>query len=286
MCNARAERLLVHIHTDVRLRNCCTFVGPFGQEEDTMNTYRTIVGMVALGALCVSGACSRESQSDATTTAAETNAAVTDRTAELQRERDEVMRDLQERITEIEQDYAEGRAEVAKGAREATAGLREELKEDMTNVKGAVAALGSTTPENWWDRHEEAIEGTADDIEADVRRIAGNIMPARKDASTGTAGENIDTAPFASRRDRFVADLRARVEAMENALEKVNARGARETELEDTRARVKKLGEDVDRLASASADDWWELSKNRVTEYVDRVEASVDRLDDDKPRQQ
>ena len=251
-----------------------------------MNTYRTMVGMVALGALCVSGACSRESTNEATTTAADTNAAVVDRTAELQRERDEAMRDLQERISEIERDYSEASAEVATGAREATTGLREELKEDMTNVKEAVAALGSTTPENWWDRHEDAIEGTADDIEADVRRIAGNILPPRKDAATtGTAGENVDSAPFESRRDRFVADLRARVDAMENALEKVNARGTRQTEVEDTRARVQKLGEDVDRLASASADDWWDLSKDRVTEYVDRVDASVDRLDDDKPRQ-
>jgi hypothetical protein len=241
-----------------------------------------MVGIVALGALCVSGACNREASN--VTTADDTNAAVVDRTAELQRERDEAVRDLQERITEIEQDYADASGEVASGARVATAGLREELKEDMTNVKQAIASLGSTTPENWWDRHEDAVEETADDIEADVRRLAGTIMPARTEAPAGTAGENVDTAPFASRRDRFVAELRTRVDAMENALEKVNARGARETELEDTRARVKKLGEDVDRLASASADDWWDLSKTRVAEYVDRVEASVDRLDNDKPQ--
>ena len=39
-----------------------------------------------------------------------------------------------------------------------------------------------------------------------MRRIAGNILPARRDAATGTAGENIDTAPFASRRDRFTGE--------------------------------------------------------------------------------
>jgi len=52
-------------------------------------------------------------------------------------------------------------------------------------------------------------------------------------------------------------------------------------EIEDTR-RVKKLGDDVDRLRSASADDWWDVTKTRVNEYVDRVEASVKRLDDNK----
>ena len=45
---------------------------------------------------------------------------------------------------------------------------------------------------------------------------------------------------------------------------------------------MKKLGDDVDRLRSASADDWWDVTKARVSEYVDRVEASVKRLDDNK----
>jgi hypothetical protein len=69
---------------------------------------------------------------------------------------------------------------------------------------------------------------------------------------------------------------------MERAMKDVKACGAQETELEDVRARVKKLGEDVDRLRSASADDWWDITKARVTEYVDRVEQSVKRLDDNK----
>jgi hypothetical protein len=69
---------------------------------------------------------------------------------------------------------------------------------------------------------------------------------------------------------------------MQQALDRVKARGAQKTEIEDTRARVKKLGDDVDRLRSASADDWWDVTKTRVNEYVDRVEASVKRLDDNK----
>jgi hypothetical protein len=46
------------------------------------------------------------------------------------------------------------------------------------------------------------------------------------------------------------------------------------------RARVNKLGDDLDRLGSASPDDWWDVSKKRVTEYVDRIEGSIKRLDD------
>ena len=69
---------------------------------------------------------------------------------------------------------------------------------------------------------------------------------------------------------------------MERALDNVKAKGAQQTEVDDTRARLKKLSGDIDRLRSASADDWWDVTKSRVTEYVDRVEASIKRLDDNK----
>jgi hypothetical protein len=208
--------------------------------------------------------------------------ATTDRAAELEREKDEEIARMNERIAELEREYAEASQEVASGAKTATAGLREELKEDVANVRTAVNDLVTTTPENWWDRHEDAVKQTADDIEADVRRLAGKIPPARPEATTGTVAENVDTEPFTSRRDEFVNELRARVDAMERALENVTARGARETELEDTRARLKKLSEDVDRLGSASAEDWWDVTRQRVTEYIDRVEDSVDRLDENE----
>ena len=92
------------------------------------------------------------------------------------------------------------------------------------------------------------------------------------------------TEPFTSRRDAFVAQLRGRVEAFDHALEGVKAKGTRATELDDTRARVKKLGADLDKLAAASSDDWWNVARTRVTEYLDRVEASVKRLNDNTPK--
>ena len=70
---------------------------------------------------------------------------------------------------------------------------------------------------------------------------------------------------------------------MTKALDDVKASGARKTELNDLHARVNKLGDDIDRLKSASAEDWWDISKTRVSEYIDRMEKSVGRLDDNKP---
>ena len=59
---------------------------------------------------------------------------------------------------------------------------------------------------------------------------------------------------------------------MGQSLDKVKADGPRKTEVEDVRARVNKLDDDLDRLGSASPDNWWDVSKGRVTEYVDRFD--------------
>jgi len=234
-----------------------------------------IIGTLALS-LSV-GACNRPEP--AADTAATVDTAAADRAAELQRAREKEVAQLNERVAQLEADYAKNNAEVVTGKKVATAGLREELKEDVANVRGAVADLSSTTPDNWWDRHEHAMRRTAADIEADVKRLAGPvIVPAEPPAAADTAS----AAPFTSRRDAFVSGLKLRIEAFNAALDRVKAKGARETEVEDTRARVKKLGEDADKLASASADEWWDVTRSRVTDYVDRVEASVKRLDDNK----
>ena len=244
-----------------------------------MKAYREVIGAVVLSTAFASGACNR----DATPTTTTNTGAATERTTDLQRERTEAVSDLNARVSKVEREYVENEGEVKSGARTATSGLREELREDVGNVKQAIADLDTTTAENWWNRHETAMRRTADDIEADVRRLAGSTVLQQKQEEVGTRGEDPAAAPFESRRDDFVADLRTRVDAMKAALDKVKARGARETELEDTQARVKKLEDDVDRLKSASADDWWDVSRKRVTEYVDRLESSVGRLDDDKP---
>jgi archaellum component FlaC len=238
------------------------------------------IGIVALA--LAAGGCNRGVGESRDTTAREERTPNVDRTAELQRERNEEISRLDKRVSDIERDYAKANQKVVSGDRTATAGLREELKEDVTNVKTAVNDLRTTTPENWWDRHEAAMKQTANDIEADVSRLAGKVTPTPPQATSRTTGENVSTEPFTSRRDKFVADVRARVDAMQQALDTVKARGAQQTEIDDTRARVKKLGDDVDRLRSASADDWWNVTHARVSEYLDRVEASVKRLDDNR----
>src|SRR5688572_680237 len=239
-------------------------------------TSAAIVGLFAVA--LAAGACKRDTAEPRD----ESVDVSTDRAAELQRQRDDEISRLDQRVADVEREYAEKQQKVVSGARVATAGLREELQEDVTNVRKAVNDLKSTTPDNWWDRHEAAMRQSADDIQMDVQRLAGRSVPTRPAETAATTGEGVSTAPFTSRRDQFVADLRARVDAMEDALENVKVRNARETELEDTRARVRKLAGDIGRLASAEADDWWDVSKARVTDYVDRVEGSVDRLDNDK----
>ncbi len=199
--------------------------------------------------------------------------------AELQRRRNDDTAQLDKRVADLERRWTEMQAKVVEKAAKPTAALRTEVEEDMKNVREAVADLKTTTLENWWERHERAMERTAEDIEEDVQRFAKGKRPAAAARQPEAAA---NPGPFESRRDQFVTRLRARVEAMEEQLKNVRARNAQETELEDTRARVNKLKDDVDRLGRASADDWWDISSRRVNEYIDRLERSVGRLDDDK----
>ena len=241
-----------------------------------------VVTISALAFALASTACNRQATDRSETATRTETAQPVNRAAEQEQQRQDEIAKLDSRVAEIDRKYTEKESKVQSGRRTATAGLQEEVKEDVTNVKQAVNDLRTTTPENWWDRHEAAMHRTADDIEADVRRLAGKVESVRPQGTSGTTAEGVSTAPFESRRDRLVADLRARTEAMEHALDNVKAKGARETEINDTKARVKKLRDDVDTLASAKADDWWDVSKARVGEYLDRVQASVDRLDDNR----
>ena len=243
----------------------------------------TLVAILGLTLPLVSAACNRPANDGRDAVTRTETAQSRDRTAEQQQHRQDEIARLDSRVADIDRKYDEKATKVQSGRRNATAGLQEEVKEDVTNVKQAVNNLRTTTPDNWWDRHEEAMKHTVDDIDADVRRLAGKVEPVGAQGTTGTTADGASTAPFESRRDRLVAELRARADAMDHALDNVKAKGVRETEVADTKARVKKLRDDVDRLASASADDWWDISKERVNEYIDRVQTSVDRLDDNKP---
>lgn len=203
-----------------------------------------------------------------------------------QRERSEEAAELERRAANLESQWTEMQTKVKTRERTATAGLREEVAEDVKNARGAVADLKTTTQDNWWERHERALERSVSDVQTDVQRLTKQKTrpePTEKAEPVSTA------AGFAERRDAFVDRLRARLDAMEEQLNKTKAKGALETELQDTKARIDKLQEDLDELRSVSPDAWWDVSSERVAEYIQRVEASIKRLDDnktqtDKPR--
>ena len=203
-----------------------------------------------------------------------------------QRERSEEAAELERRASNLDSQWTEMQTTVKTRERTATAGLREEVEEDVKNARAAVADLKTTTQENWWERHERALERSVSDVRTDVQRLTKQKTmpePTEKAEPVGTVGG------FAARRDAFVSRLRANLDAMEEQLDKTKAKGALETELRDTKARIDKLQEDLDELRSVSPDAWWDVSSERVGEYIQRVEASIKRLDDnkaqaDKPR--
>ena len=244
---------------------------------DAMTRYTTLIGG-ALALALATGACNRGA-ADTRKEAVKEDAKVVDKATAVEKERNDEIANLNTRVAALERDYAEKTAVLAAGKRTATSALREEVQEDVNNVKKAVENLGTTTADNWWAREEDAMRATIDEVAADVKHLGARVTP----PAPATPGETPATAPFTSRRDSFVAEMKGRVDAMDKALDKVKAKGSRETELHDTQARVKKIGSDLDRLAAASADDWWNVTRDRVRDYIDRVEASVKRLDNNKP---
>jgi hypothetical protein len=196
-----------------------------------------------------------------------------------QRERSEKAAELDRRAANLESQWTEMQTKVKTRGRTATAGLREEVEEDVKNARTAVADLKTTTEENWWERHERALERSVSDVQADVQRLTKQKnLPERTEKAepVGT------TTGFTERRDAFVSRLRARVDGMEEQLNKTKATGALETEVQDTKARIDKLQQDLDELRRVSPNDWWNVSSERVAEYIERVEGSIKRLDDDK----
>jgi hypothetical protein len=246
--------------------------------------------IIAIGLLTLSiaiGGCRRDDNAVRDRSTASSAAPPSDRASELQRQREEDLSKMDARVAALEREYQEQRAARPSGTAgtTATAGLRGEVKSDVTDVRKAVDNLRTTTPENWWDRHMAALRMGFDDVEKDVKRFTRtSALPGQPKASrvADASGEPVSTEPFTSSRDKFVADMHVRVEAMKKALDNVKASGARKTELDDLRSRVDKLGDDIDSLKSASAEDWWTLSKARVSDYIARVEKSVGRLDDNK----
>ena len=251
---------------------------PMRRLEETM--HRPFLVSVALVAGLTVGGCDigRSVESDrANAESAEKKAA--EKQAAEQRERSEKAAELERRAANLESQWTEMQTRVKTRDRTATAGLREEVEEDVKNARTAVADLKTTTQENWWERHERALERSVSDVQADVQRLTKQKVlpePTEKAEPVGTA------AGFAERRDAFVSRLRARVDAMEEQLDKTKAKGALETELEDTKARIDKLQQDLDDLRRVSPEAWWKVSSERVGEYIDRVETSIKRLDDNK----
>ena len=237
----------------------------------------TLAVLATIAILAV--ACGGPEPAPAPDPAAEEVARAAKAAEELQRHRDDDIGKLTARATDAEQRWKEMEGKIANQSASPSAGLRAEVKEDLDSVREAIGNLKTTSPENSWERHERALERTVDDIGEDVGRFTKKLSPPPAPPETA---RSVAGAPFQSRRDQFVARMRARVDAMEKQLEDVRARGAQETELKDTRARIDKLQDDLDTLRKAEADDWWDVSVARVREYIDRVEDLIGRLDDNK----
>lgn len=239
------------------------------------STFRAAVLVTA--AVCFT-ACSRQQNTENADRTGDANRVAP---TQAQSDRDADINRLQQRLDDVDRKWTEQEKKLARERATATAAMRAEVTEDLTNARKAVENLKTTTRDNWWDREETVLQQTTAELEKDVQRFTGRRVP--PDTQTQPKSTEHDTA-FAARRDQFINDLQPRVDAMKKQLDRISAKGTENTERKDTRARVDKLSDDLAELRKASPDDWWKISRDRVSDYVDRLEKSVGRLDSNKPK--
>jgi hypothetical protein len=240
-------------------------------------SYLKLRAAVLVTAVCCITACSRQQNTGNADRTGDANRVAP---TEAQRDRGADVNRLQQRLDDVDRKWAVQEKKLARERASATAAMRTEVTEDLTNARQAIDKLRTTTPENWWDREEAVLKQTTTELERDVQRFTGRPIP--PDAQTKPKSTEHDTA-FAARRDQVINDLQPRVDAMKKQLDRISAKGSENTERKDTRARVDKLSDDLAELRNATPDDWWKISRDRVADYVDRLEKSVGRLDNNKP---
>src|SRR5438132_3056335 len=138
----------------------------------------TAVGLLTL-AVAIEG-CSREGTVEPRDqAAAPALPRQVDRASELQRQRDQDLAKMDDRVAALERTYQEKRATSASGTvgTAGTTAVRDEFKSDLDDMKKAVNNLRTTTPENWWDRHQTALKTAIADVESSVTHFAGTRTP-------------------------------------------------------------------------------------------------------------
>jgi len=158
-----------------------------------------------------------------TQNASETSSADASRTsiANAQRDRDQDVNRLQAHLNDLDQKWADKEKKLVEQRAAASAAMRADVKQDLQNAREAVANLKTTTAENWWEREEDVLVRTTAELEGDVQRF-----PRLRKAPT-TAGKDSQAAAhetsFVARRDAFVTQLQARVDAIKQDLDSVKA---------------------------------------------------------------
>ena len=222
---------------------------------------------VALGP----SACTRPAQQEAREEAAEVDREVD----QLQQRRVEETARLEQRVNELERKWDQSQAKLEGRTDAAAKRARTEIQEELADAKRELAELKTVDVDNWWERHEREWERSAADAEADVKRSARRWTPAIEDKAAAVAG---DSETWAARRDRLVNAAQRRLDAMEQALRDIDGPDVDKEDVEQTRARVRTMREENERLRKATDDDWWDVTRDRVTRTVDRIEDRIDRL--------
>jgi hypothetical protein len=229
-----------------------------------------LAATLGFAAALATGACTRAEQQETREEAAEeTNQA-------QQQAREEKAR-LEARLEGLEKRWEDTQARAAKEGREVSATTRAEVNEAIAATKREIDEIDTVNAENWWERHERSIARETDEAERDVKRHAPKWTSDVKDDIAATVGTE---ETWEARRDRAVAAMQRRIDSMEQALRNIDGPDVDREDVEQTRARVRTMREENETLRKATDDDWWEMTSQRVTRYIDRLEDRIDALNE------
>jgi septal ring factor EnvC (AmiA/AmiB activator) len=207
---------------------------------------------------------------------------VREETAEVEQEVDQLRQRrveetarLQQRVNELERKWEQAQTKLAGRTDAAATRAKAEIRDELADAKRELAELETVVADNWWDRHQREWARAATDTEAAVKRSARRWTPAVEDKAAAVVG---DSDTWAARRDRLVNAAQKRIDGMEQALRDIDGPDVDKEDLEATRTRVRMMREENERLRKATDDDWWDITRDRVTRTVDRIEDRIDRL--------
>jgi Skp family chaperone for outer membrane proteins len=257
---------------------------------------KTVYKMAIVPALAASLAIVGCGRTDRAADENRTGEPVTTATTAADQQRNEYINRMEQRVAQLEQRLADMKAQGGTAA--VNQDRIESLQSDVQALRQEINDLRNTRADNWWPTTERSMERSRQHIEEDMTRWGqagtadrARTMPRETPRETprdttdmtrstpvgeGTHGAN----DFTAQRERFAARMEADIKALERDLDRyaTRARGTARDGVEDVRAQLNDLRQQVSELRNVDEGSWWDATQRRLDRTAERIERSIENL--------